>query len=151
MDRRDFLRFFGVGAAVVPIVGGMPHSDAAAVLVETPKIEPYTPKVKEASVAEMNGLTNGQLRVDIDITQVKPFPAHFHYDGGSFVIWADRGTIEVTAMKGGIDSAGPGRWNTDFLPHLQKPAECEFHIHARYKITQERKLFKTGSNTFGLG
>lgn len=40
MDRRDILKLFGIGAAVVPLVGGVPDFDASASLIEIPRIEP---------------------------------------------------------------------------------------------------------------
>jgi hypothetical protein len=39
-DRRDFLKMFGVGCTVVPIIGGIPVAAAESKLVEIPKIEP---------------------------------------------------------------------------------------------------------------
>lgn len=38
MERRGFLKLFGVGATIVPLVAGMPKTDAAAKLVEVPKV-----------------------------------------------------------------------------------------------------------------
>ena len=40
MDRRDLLRKFGIGALIVPIIGGQPEKSAAAQLIEIPKIRP---------------------------------------------------------------------------------------------------------------
>lgn len=40
MDRRELLKLFGVGAAVVPILGGVPVAAAESKLIEIPKIEP---------------------------------------------------------------------------------------------------------------
>lgn len=41
-DRRGFLKLFGIGAAVVPVIGGMPAMDAEAKLIEVPKVELIT-------------------------------------------------------------------------------------------------------------
>jgi hypothetical protein len=38
-DRREFLKMFGVGAAIVPIIGGLPQLAAEAKLIETPRVE----------------------------------------------------------------------------------------------------------------
>jgi len=135
MDRRDFLRFFGAGAAVVPLVGGLPHSDAAGTLVQPANIIPFDPKVEVANQAQMEAMVKGGRMVcTIDITQHKPSPSHFRYTGGSFVIWGDNGTLEATAMQS-IDSfEPPGRWNTDFLPELQRPTDVEITIHARWRV-----------------
>lgn len=40
MDRREVLKMFGIGAMVVPIVGSKPVREAAATLIEVPKLEP---------------------------------------------------------------------------------------------------------------
>jgi hypothetical protein len=40
MNRRDLLKLFGVGAAVVPIVGGAPQLAAEATLVTAPQVRP---------------------------------------------------------------------------------------------------------------
>jgi hypothetical protein len=39
MQRRDFLKYFGVGASVVPLIGGLPQSDVVAKLIEEPKAD----------------------------------------------------------------------------------------------------------------
>lgn len=38
-SRREFLKLFGVGAAIVPIIGGVPIATAEAKIVEPPKVE----------------------------------------------------------------------------------------------------------------
>lgn len=38
-NRRDFLKYFGVGATIVPIVAGTLKTDAAATLIEVPKVD----------------------------------------------------------------------------------------------------------------
>lgn len=40
MNRRGLLKFFGIGATVVPIIDGMPKVEAAANLIEVPTIKP---------------------------------------------------------------------------------------------------------------
>ncbi len=39
-DRREFLKLFGVGCAVVPIIGGAPVAAAESRLIEIPKLIP---------------------------------------------------------------------------------------------------------------
>ena len=43
MKRRDLLQLFGVGAAVVPIIGGLPVPEAQASLIEVPKVKLFEP------------------------------------------------------------------------------------------------------------
>ena len=40
MNRRDLLKYFGIGASVIPIVGGMPVPGAEAKLIAVPRVEP---------------------------------------------------------------------------------------------------------------
>jgi hypothetical protein len=39
MQRRDFLKYFGIGASVVPLIGGIPKTDTVAKLIEEPKAD----------------------------------------------------------------------------------------------------------------
>src|SRR5262245_27439065 len=39
MNRRDLLKLFGVGATIVPVIDGMPKTDAPASLVKVPEVE----------------------------------------------------------------------------------------------------------------
>src|SRR5690242_9061186 len=48
MNRRELLKLFGIGAAVVPIVGGAPQLAAESKLVTVPKVEPVVTSVKTA-------------------------------------------------------------------------------------------------------
>jgi hypothetical protein len=41
-NRRDLLKLFGIGATVVPLIGGTPEMDAPAKLIEVPKLEPVS-------------------------------------------------------------------------------------------------------------
>ena len=38
-NRRELLNLFGIGASIVPIIGGLPKAEAAARLLEVPKVE----------------------------------------------------------------------------------------------------------------
>jgi hypothetical protein len=60
-SRRDLLKFFGVGATVIPVIGGAPEPDAAARLIEVPKVELIT----AATIPEPFDLANVQ---EISIT-----------------------------------------------------------------------------------
>ncbi len=40
LNRRDLLRFFGIGATIVPVIGGAAKTESLARLIEIPKIEP---------------------------------------------------------------------------------------------------------------
>lgn len=44
-DRRDFLKLFGVGAMVVPIIGGVPAAFAESKLLDAPRVELAEPSM----------------------------------------------------------------------------------------------------------
>jgi hypothetical protein len=50
--RRDFLKLFGVGAAIVPVIGSTPKMEAKARLIEEPKIELDVTGDVEAAIQE---------------------------------------------------------------------------------------------------
>lgn len=62
-DRREFLKLFGVGTAIVPIIGGKPNLFAAARFIEAPKVE--LASSSEAMMLEQNNtiLTGDDLIV----------------------------------------------------------------------------------------
>ncbi len=40
LNRRDLLKFFGIGATIVPVIGGAVKTELPARLIEVPKVEP---------------------------------------------------------------------------------------------------------------
>jgi hypothetical protein len=52
MNRRELLRYFTAGAAVVPILQGNPKLDAAATLIEVPKVEPLSAQITPVMSSE---------------------------------------------------------------------------------------------------
>ena len=132
VDRRDFLKFFGVGATVVPLIGGMPHSGAVARLVDIPHVEQVEPKIVMATAADVEALKYDTLRACVKIEQTKPNPAMFAFAGGEFVITATANEIDVTLMNLDGISCG-GHWSTTKIPYSQMPIDCEFDIHVSYR------------------
>lgn len=67
-DRRDFLKLFGVGTAIVPIIGGLPAFAAEAKLVEPPKVELFD-KVSDGftptNVANIAGGKSGKYALTV--------------------------------------------------------------------------------------
>lgn len=51
MDRRELLKYFGIGTAITPVVGGEPIVQAAATLLSVPEIAPLeVPKFPDGHV-----------------------------------------------------------------------------------------------------
>lgn len=57
MNRRDLLKLFGVGSAIVPVIGGVPEVQAKALLVDLPHIiaAPAPQIIKPGSWSELMG------------------------------------------------------------------------------------------------
>lgn len=66
MNRRDILKFFGVGATIAPVLGETAKLDAKALIIEPPKVELIeAPKVLECSTvspAQSHPLASYPLR-----------------------------------------------------------------------------------------
>lgn len=54
VDRRSFLKFFGVGATIAPVVGGLVNHEAQATLIEQPHVKILEPPHIEA-VSALDG------------------------------------------------------------------------------------------------
>ena len=48
INRRDLLKYFGIGSTIVPVLGGVPKIEAPARLISEPEIEPV--KLVEAGL-----------------------------------------------------------------------------------------------------
>lgn len=95
------MRYFGVGAVVAPVLGGLPHSDAAALLVETPKVIPADVTITPGLPAEIPRFAAGLPRVEVDVWQSHPEPSHLHFEGEGFVIWADGDRMDIGTVQSG--------------------------------------------------
>lgn len=38
-NRRDLLKYFGIGTVIIPVIGGTPETEKPATLIEVPKVE----------------------------------------------------------------------------------------------------------------
>lgn len=61
-DRREFLKLFGAGCAIVPIIGGLPTLAAEARIIEPPKVELAPPSSFGAFSSQFGGATEGAIR-----------------------------------------------------------------------------------------
>ncbi len=69
MNRRDLMKWFGAGCVAVPIIGGMPKPEAAAIIVHQPVIEvPPPPKIHtEDALNELGDLFMGREICEVSV------------------------------------------------------------------------------------
>ena len=105
MNRRDLLKWFGAGAVAVPIIGGMPKPEAAAVIVHAPVIEvPPPPKIHTG--AAVNELAEAFMNLEVCEVSVyirrkdRPYSVRINCDGylKQFSIGQHRDIIDITSM-----------------------------------------------------
>jgi hypothetical protein len=106
-NRRDLLKYFGIGTVIVPMMGTQPVVEAASELIEIPKIQPVSLKVSEIGERTPCDV----VRVQIMIT---------HADGRRYGVQSD------TPGSFGV-ALDPGK------PHSFRLtlAEDAYHIPAR--------------------
>jgi hypothetical protein len=71
LNRRSLMKLFGVGATIVPIIGGAIEETAAAKLIEVPKIDLVSEKEPVVSFA----VRRMRLSLDVDFTDKREFDA----------------------------------------------------------------------------
>lgn len=106
MNRRDVLKLFGVGAAVVPIVNGLPARDAEAKLIEVPKLE--IPHAIEGTGTQMFLAADPPVGADYDCVlhmRDKRSGQSYRMDCDAILINTRRQAIDVSTWEDG----GPGR------------------------------------------
>ncbi len=82
MNRRELLKYFTAGASIIPVVGGMPKMEAAANLIEVPKIEvPRRVEVVEA-ISNLWVMDTGGCEISVTI---KKDGRVFNMEGRSFI------------------------------------------------------------------
>jgi hypothetical protein len=112
LDRRGFLQLFGVGAAVVPLVGGLPKMEAAGKLIEIPKltVEPVS-KMPSESMLELLGHELVRLQVNFTLKGGKTVSLQ----ANSFVTEQSFRSVDVTSCESPFVHRIPGprriEWN----------------------------------------
>lgn len=91
-NRRDLLKAFGVGATVVPVIGGVPEIATPAKLIEVPKLEPVT-------LEKSSGPFLGGERCAITVDIVTETGKHFRFEAESFDVSVSRRMIDVTDYR----------------------------------------------------
>jgi hypothetical protein len=91
MNRRDLLKWFGAGATIAPIVSGMPKLEAAASLIEVPKVKPVTLEKEMPKFLHPVEALYGRKPLDITLVVRDPETgATFSMRGQSVVVSARR-------------------------------------------------------------
>jgi hypothetical protein len=128
IDRRELLKLFGVGAAVVPIVGGAPLAAAEARLVEPAKVELHDNlDVLGAEDARLYG-SSGKYRLTARFSQPGRKPAVFEAD------------TYVFEVKNGV-LYSHWAWNGDALLGERY---LEYEIKGRCHPDETNRLFYGG-------
>lgn len=58
-DRRSFLKAFGIGTVIVPVIGGIPEAGVRATLIEVPKVEIVSPAALSGESDLIHLMRNG--------------------------------------------------------------------------------------------
>lgn len=85
MQRRDLLKLFGIGASIAPIVNGMPRIEAAANLIELPKVEPVSLESAMPNGAINDFLNSHARECDIRVSIRAASGTVYHFKGATFV------------------------------------------------------------------
>lgn len=101
-DRRDFLKYFGIGATIVPLVAGMPRTDVSAKLIEVPKadIEIAQPLKQSLNPYHMTG-----RKVRMQVHFVDEDNRRWSLEGQALVLGVAMETIDVTNHTSGFRHA----------------------------------------------
>ncbi len=91
MDRRSLLKMFGAGAAVVPLIGGVPEVSAAATLIEVPKLQPL---VAPSEIHAVPPVPDGQVGITVTITDATG--SRWQFDAQGFVTESRMTVVDVT-------------------------------------------------------
>lgn len=70
VNRRDLLKFFGIGATIVPVLNGLPKVEMPAKLIEEPKVELVSPigyRFRDVLCA-----FNNRERIKCEFTMIRP-------------------------------------------------------------------------------
>lgn len=109
MNRRDIIKLFGVGATIVPVIGGVPEIAAPAKLIVEPTIEP----VVLAKASEISPFTNviiGDNKVNVTVDLVQN-GSHYRFQADSFIVEFSRQVVNHDLGNG---HALLSQWGTNW-------------------------------------
>jgi len=120
-SRRDLLKFFGVGTAIVPLIGGVPKTEAPAELIAVPEIQPLIlPEQldvgwKDIHAFETAVLGNGGM-AEIEVHIRTRDKRVWHFRANTFVSKTSTQVMDVTSFD---DVRGPWRKQLAGLPEIR--------------------------------
>jgi hypothetical protein len=108
LNRRDLLRFFGIGATIVPVIGGAAKLDSPARLIEVPKVEPAA-TLETDDLLEHLFIQRKIFRVTVE-GEFGQQPRRCKFYARSFLVDMCQETIDIT---------DPGDQHRRFMPGVQ--------------------------------
>lgn len=101
------MKRFGIGAAIVPLVGGVPEVSNAATLIEVPKLQPLIAPTEVISLPPLN------REVSIVVTITEQTGHVYQFRAESFALDSQVSRIDVT------DHSGSGSYRK-FIPGYEQ-------------------------------
>ncbi len=108
LNRRDLLKFFGIGATIVPVIGGAVKTELPARLIEVPKVEPAA-AIERDDLLEHLFIQRKIFRVIVE-GEFGTQPRRTRFYARSFLTHFDQEAIDITA---------PGEQYRRFMPGWQ--------------------------------
>lgn len=106
-SRRDWLKCFGVGAMIAPVVAGTPALDTVAKIIEPPKLVlPDAPVIRPASLNDMSTLLRefGEWEMNLQLKNTRTGEVRY-FDARCAITrfnvqmeWANRVTWELQGL-----------------------------------------------------
>jgi hypothetical protein len=96
MNRRDLMKYFGIGATIVPVIGGVPEIRAPAKLIVVPQVNPVE-VVSSHNHTDFMKQRPGPFRMTVDFED--DGGRHFQYTAKTFVINYKVERIDVTSFS----------------------------------------------------
>jgi hypothetical protein len=109
MDRRDFMKYFGIGSTIVPLVAGMPKMDAGATLIEVPKAEIEVAQTIPSAFPVHQFINRSKLRMQVNFLDEKG--NLFSFEADTFLTSIER--IEITFRDDQYRRYIPGQMKWD--------------------------------------
>ena len=122
-DRREFLKLFGAGCAIVPIIGGLPIQSAEVTLIESPRVRLADSPILFGNVKSGDIQMNGKYGITVIFEREDGMRRMLQ--GQTFITNAEQ---EMKAIRGfGEDIAFAGsrrvRWKLEGEFHANKAGE----------------------------
>lgn len=118
MNRRGLLKLFGAGAAIVPLIGGVPEVASAAKLIEVPKLEPIVSPSEVVSLPPFN--KSGKVGIVVTITEENG--KRYQFSADTFVMETNVERVDVTDHTG---------YRSPFRSFIPGPSYLEWQLRGR--------------------